>query len=51
MDTPDITDELREAAEQFEKAEFHDDMPIREVPSLLRRALKTIKNLRDGFGG
>lgn len=42
----DITDELREAAEAFETAEFHDDMPIREVPNLLRRAAEQIERLR-----
>ena len=42
-----IIDELREAADRFESAEFHDDMPIKEAPDLLRRAAKLIEYLRE----
>lgn len=46
-DEMDIIDELREAADQFQKSEFHDDMPISEVQSLLRRAAQRIADLQD----
>lgn len=48
MEERDIIDELNEAADQFERAEFHDDMPIKDMPALLRRAARHIAYHRDG---
>lgn len=45
-----IADELHDAARQFECAEFTDDMPIREMPDLLRRAADRIDTLRNLLG-
>ena len=41
----ELIEELTEAAEAFEVAEFHDDMPIDEAPDLLRRAAAAIAAL------
>lgn len=40
-----LVTELREAAEQFKRAELHDDMLIREVPALLLRAAGRIASM------
>lgn len=44
-----IVTELREAADRFARAEFHDDMPIREAPALMRRAAGIIASVIAGL--